>query len=502
MMDKDKVLYRLLCYGLFPESLMNIFTSESFHQWLNSKTSIRRGQKIKYSLLDYKLTRNNNSPRYLGIPNPFRFAEICFLMHEYWDSIEKNFNLNSTYRTTSMVVPNLDNKSKRMVTLNSYDQPKEKEELITSKQFGKKYLVHADISNFYPSIYTHVIPWALESKDIARKYCGSQHKNRWFNKIDKALRDAQERETLGLPIGCDTSAIFAENLLAKIDSRLKKYDYIRFVDDYKCYCKTKDEAERFMQKLSCELKEYRLKLNVRKTRILNLPIQLNENWVRQLKLYTNIQEINQCSKGRVIAFLDLSSELFNKNPDESSIRYAAKTIMRKKFTDYATYMLILQYFLNLCYLYPYIIDVIDELVGVGMKSFESQKEKIGNLLEVSLNKIMNEHVQYHRSDAIAWSIFMIIKYNLKIDNFLRVVKKIIKTKDCIPVLLIYLYTKINEIKLDEFSKIAQKYYSDHGWWLFNYEYGRIENKHVDDSELELLRKDNISFLTKLILDKL
>ncbi|MFM6127183.1 MAG: hypothetical protein ACKPBV_00235 [Sphaerospermopsis kisseleviana] len=32
--------------------------------------------------------------------------------------------------------------------------------------FQYKYLIKTDIKNFYPSIYTHSIPWALHKKDV------------------------------------------------------------------------------------------------------------------------------------------------------------------------------------------------------------------------------------------------------------------------------------------------------------------------------------------------
>ncbi len=39
---------------------------------------------------------------------------------------------------------------------------------------GKRYLVKADISTCFPSIYTHSIPWALIGKDDAKARRGSR----------------------------------------------------------------------------------------------------------------------------------------------------------------------------------------------------------------------------------------------------------------------------------------------------------------------------------------
>ena len=34
---------------------------------------------------------------------------------------------------------------------------------------GAKYLVHADVSNCFPSIYTHALSWVLVGKDVAKQ---------------------------------------------------------------------------------------------------------------------------------------------------------------------------------------------------------------------------------------------------------------------------------------------------------------------------------------------
>ena len=104
---------------------------------------------------------------------------------------------------------------------------------MIKKQFGNKYCVQADISNFYPSIYTHSVCWALVGKDVSKKDRDDQ---KWFNKIDKAIRSCQDRESIGIHIGPDTSGIIAEIILSQIDKELKDFNFIRHIDDYKCYC--------------------------------------------------------------------------------------------------------------------------------------------------------------------------------------------------------------------------------------------------------------------------
>ena len=70
-------------------------------------------------------------------------------------------------------------------------------------------MLTTDLSRFFPTIYTHSVPWAFHSKSVAKK-----NKNptlKYFgNLLDLALRQAQDGQTIGIPIGPDTSHMIAE----------------------------------------------------------------------------------------------------------------------------------------------------------------------------------------------------------------------------------------------------------------------------------------------------
>ena len=42
---------------------------------------------------------------------------------------------------------------------------------------GKKYLVKVDISQCFPSIYTHAIPWALVTKEVAKNTASKRYED-------------------------------------------------------------------------------------------------------------------------------------------------------------------------------------------------------------------------------------------------------------------------------------------------------------------------------------
>ena len=499
-MDKDIVFEKLLCYGLFPERLEGIFSSENFGKWvIKNKGSLNIGNKHLFSLLSYKLTRNNNSPRFLSIPHPLGFIRLCKEIDKNWDKINEKFKDVSNYKKTSMIIPNLFNKNKRLVSMASYDQPAEKEQLQLDKQFGKKYFVRADISNFFPSIYTHSISWALVGKNEAKT--NRHEESCWYNKLDKCIRNLQDGETKGIPIGTDTSAIFSELVLSQVDKKLEKYDYVRFIDDYKCFCVSKEDAENFILDLSLNIEEYRLTLNTKKTKILSLPQALHNDWVRKLRQFVDWKKIDKFSKNKVFSFLDLSSDLFRENPDESPIRYATQVLKKKEYGDYSAYNLILRYFLNLCFLYPYIIDICDEFIKIGIITFPKAEDKIKNILKSAIEKILKEHIKYRRSDVIAWCLFLAIKYDIRLADFSKIGSDILKIKDCIPALMGFLYAKINGAKITGFLDLVDNV-DENKWWLYIYEINRINKTSFPNSEMEKMRKAKITFLSDEINQKL
>lgn len=136
---------------------------------------------------------------------------------------------------------------------------------------GYEYVVSADIYNFYESIYTHSIAWAIETKDIAKSSRGNSLTG---NKIDKLFQNAHDGQTNGIPTGNVLSDLAAELILKDIDRFLtdviqaEDIKAYRFRDDYRFVCKTKGQASLITDTLAYYLSnEYGLTLNKAKTKI-------------------------------------------------------------------------------------------------------------------------------------------------------------------------------------------------------------------------------------------
>jgi hypothetical protein len=350
-LKKKKVFEKLLCYGLFQEKLAKIFSSEKYGKWiLKNELEIK---KIKpFSNITFHLTRYNNAPRLINIPHPISYYFLCKEITNNWDKISKHIGQVDDYTNRSMIIPKPNNLNNRLVSMLSYDRNKDEKFLMLDKSFQAKYFVNADIANCYPSIYSHSITWALVG--ISEAKTNKNNHEIWYNKLDATNRAVQRNETVGIPIGPDTSNVLSEIILSQIDKNLIEYNYFRFIDDYKCYCKSKEEADNFIKNLSKELEKFHLRLNQKKTQIIELPKTIEEDWVRELKAFSNKflthKEYSKKNINSISEFFDLSIKLSKKNPNDSAIRYAVKIISEKIFSDNDVYAFILMYLSRLCFI--------------------------------------------------------------------------------------------------------------------------------------------------------
>ena len=497
-LNKDTVYTKLICYGLFPEKLEKILTSVKFGLWIKKNESVVCiSEKKSFSLLQYRLTRNNNAPRLLGIPNPFGYNRLCVLIRDYWDKFDTIFS-NSEYIKKSSVIPKDNNTNNRLITMVEYTDSTKVEQKLVDFRFGKKCLIYADIAACYSSIYTHSIGWALVGKDVAKN--GMCNEKEWYNQIDKACQNLQDRETRGVPAGPDTSRVLSEIILAKIDIAMSKYTYTRYVDDFVCMCESIKESNDFINDLSKNLEEYRLYLNHDKTSTVYLPKAINEPRVHKLNLLSELKIVGNNDKDKIVAYIDETSELYHLYPKESIIRYSAQELRKLDYENFESYWLVFKYLLNMFFLFPYIADVLDDFIEKGIKKYYGLMNEIKKTLKTTIKNILKEHIQYNRSDAVVWSLFLAIKYEIQFEDDVQISDMIIKSKDCLPTLLSYLYNKINKNEVKQYLDLLKKI-NDKEWWLFDYEVRRIEKLKMNE-EMEILNQAGISFLSNTITSKL
>ena len=131
------------------------------------------------------------------------------------------------------------------------------------------YCIHTDITDCYPSIYTHTIAWALHNKEWAK----NNRDDGLGNMIDGKIQSLQGQQTNGIPQGSVLMDLIAEIVLGYADIRLldladqeslSEFKILRYRDDYRIFANKKDVAERLMKLLSEVLLDLNLKINSKK----------------------------------------------------------------------------------------------------------------------------------------------------------------------------------------------------------------------------------------------
>lgn len=486
-LEKKFLLRALLQYNYFPsqskdkEELPSILNSKSLTPEISEKLIKLSYRKEGYDQVKYKLTRYNNVPRPLSIPHPIPYTKLCHSLHDNWEKLEY-----ITQTKNSLIFPQK-HRDGRIIIMN-YENIKKEIQRHVKLSFNRKFYVNTDISDFYPSIYSHSIPWALAGFEKAKKE--QNNKDVWFNQIDKYQRLTKRTETNGVPIGPATSNIISELILARIDEKLNAegFEFIRFVDDYTAYFNTYEKAEEFIRRLSEELSEYKLLLNVEKTIIKQLPSPSAPEWI--VDLTTRKPDKENFGPANIIRFLDYAVTKQATNTDGSILKYAVKSIIRDVKDDLAE--LLLQYLLSLCIKYPILLPLLDILFG--KITFDSGCPYTDQLL-----KILNEHTINKRSDAMTWTLYYLNKFSQSIPE--KIAKEVISSKDCISISFLYL-SKQHDKEVIDFCNSLDK--SDlfllDKYWLLLYQLffdEKIPNPYKNDNDkgevFNILKNEEVKF---------
>jgi len=256
----------------------------------------------------YSISKGKLSRRFLQIPNPKHFSLLAEKIVSRWSDYESVFRL-SNY-SQSYPIPETA-PEKRAVSTSSKSVADFRNSLLKTS-IGKLIEIRVDISKFYPTIYTHSISWALLGKEKAKHYFKEKDNlsiliaggdtdaalYEYADSVDNAIRSCQERQSIGIPIGPDTSHIIAEVIACRIDNILESQlssiglKACRYYDDYYLYVSSMDEADRVLKGLQLILYEFQLEINEAKVKIHEFPFPFEDEFTTSLHSF-DFKKTNQ-----------------------------------------------------------------------------------------------------------------------------------------------------------------------------------------------------------------
>lgn len=205
------------------------------------------------------------------------------------------------------------------------------------------WLVKTDITRFYPSLYTHSIPWAAYGKERVKSslktYDGSL-----ADRLDLLVRSCNRNQTVGIPIGPETSRILAEIISSRIDQDFSTHflksskdgkgfnssNVDRLQDDWTVGTSSLEQAENVLSVITKCYREYGLEINGAKTSVTHLMKSEGLNWKSEISSFLS-HKYGTLHGVRLLEFLAICLRLQLDAPSDPVLNYALSIIEGYKF---------------------------------------------------------------------------------------------------------------------------------------------------------------------------
>jgi hypothetical protein len=319
-------LRRLLGAGYFPSELPPPFTTFVFA--LRAKAVMAQidssaAIKIWTTPESFSIPRWGQARRKLSIVNPINQLLISNLIAENWDEIKPRLAQSKI----SEFHPEIVARGGRAVTGVDFDGVQRRRAQILAR-YGR--YVKADVARFYASVYTHSIPWAILGKEwVKANFNKPEFERHYSNQLDKALRAGNNEQTVGIPIGPDTSRIISEIVACGFENNIKKFltdideRSVRYVDDMIIGLKDSETTDTVLAAVSSSLSEYELDLNIEKTSVHGLGVKHAPEWMHFLKRFQISGRIDG-QRDDIDSFFEQTFYLADENYRGNVIRYAVR----------------------------------------------------------------------------------------------------------------------------------------------------------------------------------
>lgn len=463
----------------------------------------------------YSISKGKVCRRDLAVINPVNFLQLITHIDTNIAKI-KSLTSNSPFTQSAPTYnTNIHSRCYRASSGSVMALIKKKLQCAIDKQVEVK----VDINNFYPSIYTHSITWAMvgkgRAKELWRQHGNSIIKNpandeeRMYNigyKLDAYIEHCQDKQTSGIPIGPDSSFIVAELVTAfvdrKIHTQFPNIKGCRYYDDYTFYVSNREEADSLVRYIQEILNELELSVNERKIEIKEAPQPVLDDFAEELSTFDF--EASKTEKV-LICYFNLLWKLCALHPNRLStiIRYGLRPLETSRLNIGPQ---IKDLFESLLYktamLDPSSLDLIQQLFTI--KNITPTNMPLNDLM----GAILDYHAPLSHHHEVSWVLWFCKKYNLTLDKerVLRIFK--MNNPICTLMLLDYINNNpsvtalkadmdvVNHIQQIESQATPEDLFGDN--WILLYEgafHGWLKTKAAVNGNpyFEILLSDGISF---------
>jgi len=329
---------KFFSYGFFPEEMPPEFgpygiteeVASDLWDRIDELRPVTGGQERKPSEpTSLSFPKSEYVRRDFHFLNPLYFARLCHTILANWEDIKEHTE-QSKFSTSRLIL------SESESQIFKHDPFSKSIDQRIRRSVAKEYVLYVDIENYYPSIYTHTIDWALNDGN-KRHY--SEHNNRDHVGValDKDVHRSQGNLTSGIVIGPVTSRIISEIISSHFDQKLSsEFSDItgtRYVDDYHLFLSSKEEIERVQTVLQKTLSSFKLKFNEAKISIDTLPEVYSDYWTSIFDSKEQLIDGERADKKEVVRRFSKAFELIKSDPKNPSLRYFFRVLEDKEIIE-------------------------------------------------------------------------------------------------------------------------------------------------------------------------
>jgi hypothetical protein len=396
--------------GYLPRELPPSFSSHAFAQ---ASPTLPRGPKEWTTPTGLNLARPGSLRRRLDIVNPFSAKLMAEQVAAGWTELAAHYGQSEIGMSSPVSgAPG----SRAIVWRSGWAERRQQR---ASRMYRARYVLRSDVSEFYPSVYTHSLEWALHGKSASKARLRSRTPDPLGALLDTAVRHGQDGQTKGLPVGPDASLAAAEVIMTAVDLELQKqYPGIatfswRAVDDLEVFSSTQSEAEDILVTWQSSLASYELVANPRKTLIVPGPQPLEPGWRIELAQMRIRSAGDSSCASDLYSFFSRAFELVARYPTEAVLSYAIAKC--RSYTGVG----------------PQSAQALQELVlasvvvepscltyaAMVLELLHKRGFKIGrDRLASTLNDLCEYHSRREHGSEVAWALYMIRRFELKLEE--------------------------------------------------------------------------------------
>lgn len=287
-MSSSALLKKFIGNGYLPKELPPPFSSESMSLKLDEIAAKwdGDGKTAPATRADiYTIPRHGRHRRRLSIPNPVSHYYLSKAISDAWPDISAHIETSQI----SLFRPALSEKSTRVFEPIDFDDIEARKNAILSRCDSA---LMTDISRYYPTIYTHSIPWALHGKATCKQNLHNKAARSWVgNILDDLVRRGQDGQSLGIPLGPDTSIVISEIIGAAIDKELQNSVQLddevafRYTDDFFIGLRNGLTPDRAIADVAAALAMFELDLSMDKTRTIAAGSRADPDWALEISQF-------------------------------------------------------------------------------------------------------------------------------------------------------------------------------------------------------------------------